>query len=98
VLGRIVNDVLPAYGVSLWDDDSLVARLLAEQDADAQRAYRRTHDHSTLLAARRAFDEGSYQSAVDHYARLDPENLAATDRRRLHQARARLSSDSPDSK
>jgi hypothetical protein len=90
VLARIASELLPGYGRRLWEDDSLFSRTLAEQDAEMHASYRAAADRSTLLTARRAFDDGQYQAAADQYVLLGTENLTAADARRLYQARARL--------
>jgi hypothetical protein len=92
VLTRITSELLPSYGQRLWEDDSLFSRVLAAQDAEVHSSYRAMKDRSTLLAARRAFEDGQYQAAVDQYVLLGTEELTAADLRRLHQAKAKLKS------
>lgn len=90
VLARVVNELLPSHARRLWEDDSSFGRVLAGQDAETQADYCRMQDRAALRAARRAFDEGDFQTALDKYALLGAEVLPAEDRRRIHRARAAL--------
>ena len=96
VAGRIVTELLPACGPRLWDDGHLFARLLSRQVAEANDAYDKGLQRSAVLAARRAFDNGDYQKAVDEYEHLELHQLAAKDRTRLYRARSTLGSRATD--
>lgn len=96
VLHRLVAEVLPTYGPRLWDSPEALSRALAASADEAEARYVEDCRRGDLLRARRAYEEGRLQEAVDGFVLLGSSALSAADRRRLHQARKRLDG-GPDS-
>ncbi|MGH9187353.1 MAG: hypothetical protein ACRD0U_16305 [Acidimicrobiales bacterium] len=90
VLHRMVRDVLDVYGWRLWTEPGHLAGLLAEQEAEVDAHYLDDLRRADLAKARRAFDEGRFQEAVDSFVLVGAEALSASDRRRLYEARKQV--------
>lgn len=93
VLQRVVAEVLDVHGRRVWEDEVELAGLLASQEAEVQARYSEDRLQEDLRRARRAFDVGRFQEAVDVFTLLGPENLSAADRRRLYVAQRSISSE-----
>lgn len=88
-LERVLAEVLDVYGPPVWNEPSRMARLLAERSAEAEAHYLENTRGVQLMKARRAFEDGRYQAAVDDFVLVGDENLRAGDRRLLYEARKR---------
>lgn len=89
VLARM-EGILKDHALELCNSEHELRRLLAMQHDEAETDYLKAQRTSDLHRARRAFEEGRLEEAVDGYVLLGPDQLTAADRRRLHQARAGL--------
>ena len=90
-LARYVGDVLDPYVLDLCADREKIVRTLARQAAGVEDLYLVNQREADLKRARRAFDDGSFQAAVDAYAMVAPGALSASDRRRQFLARKHVS-------
>jgi hypothetical protein len=95
LLRRVVAQVLAVHGPRLWDSKDTLDRLLATQADEVETRYLADRRQADLLQARRAYDEGRFQDAVDNFILIEPDSLSAGDRRRLHEARKRSESSGP---
>lgn len=90
VLRRIVTEVLMVHGPRLWESPNEIARLLDAQADEVEGRHPADRHEADLTQARRAFDEGRFQDAVDRFVLVDPTSLSAGDQRRLYEARQHL--------
>lgn len=90
VVSRIVNEVLLTFGPPLWDSEADIEDLLAKQMDETESRYLEDRRRADLLRARRSFDEGRFQDAIDGFGMIGTEALSAADRRLLYLARQRL--------
>lgn len=90
VLRRVLTEVVDVHGPPLWDGQTRLARLLAEQAEEMQAAYLDASRQADLAKARRSYDQARYQEAIDGFVLVGNEDLTARDRRHLYEARKRL--------
>lgn len=91
LLQRLATDVLPIAS-NVWESEPAIEALLAAQADEAETRYLEDRRRADLLRARRHYDEGRFQDAVDAYVLIGPEALSAGDRRRLYEARQKARS------
>lgn len=89
LLRRLASDVLP-IGAEVWDSETALEALLVAQAEEAETRYLEDRRRADLLHARRCYDEGRFQDALDTYVLIGPEALPAGDRRRLYEARQKV--------
>ena len=98
LLQRIASDVLPAAR-KIWASEPGLEALLAAQADEADTRYLEDRRRADLLRARRCYDDGRFQDAVDAYVLIGPDALSAGDRRRFYEARQKIrAGDASDAK
>lgn len=95
LLRRLASDVLPV-GAEVWDSEPALEALLAAQAEEADTRYLEDRRRGDLLHARRCYDEGRFQDALDAYVLIGNEVLGAGDRRRLYEARQKVRGSAPN--
>lgn len=90
LLERLVGDVLAVHGPQLWESESALRSLLATQADEVETRYLEDRHRVELIQARRAYDEGRFQEAIEGFVLIGNDSLSAGDRRRLYEARKKL--------
>jgi hypothetical protein len=89
-LARIVEDVIWPFASDLWEDEERLERVLSAQADDAEQRYLVDQREADLRRARRAFDDGRFQDALDAYIQVSESALSASDRRKVLLARRQV--------
>jgi hypothetical protein len=86
LLLRLRDVALPRFAARYWRQPDLLVSAVQRAAADREAMHQRAIDQKQLEVARKAFDKGDFQRAVDLFA-LAGDELSAADTQRLNIAR-----------